>query len=1571
MKHNIVFSFRLALLMSLMTFQLNIARASHAMGADITYTCLGNNQYEFTMSFYRDCFGIPAPLTMGLDISNGCGLPNPTVTLQQTGPVIQISPVCPTATTTCNGGTFTGIEQYTYTGVVTLPGPCADWTFGHAESARNAAITTITGAGSDNLYVYTSLNNTSGLCNNSPTFSNAPVPFACVGQRFCFNHGAFDLEGDSLAFQLITPLNNPGSTVTYLAGFSNLQPVLSNPPVSFDPISGDICMNPTQQDVTVFAVLVNEYRNGVLIGQVERDIQLTVLQCANHLPSITGMNGAPFFDHTICANTTDSFYIASIDPDAANTTVITWDQSIAGATMTMTGGHRDSAVFVWHPTTADISANPYCFTVTVQDDNCPYLGTQVYAFCITVQGVDVDAGPDVTVTCGATTNLTATASNGNGTYNYLWNPSGIAGPTLSGVGVGTYTVEVTSGTCHDYDTVNVVPGNGVPVAAFSFSNNCSGAPIQFTDNTTISGSGINSWTWDFGDFSTSALQNPTHQYTANGTYNVSLIVTTGAGCADTITQQITINTNVPTALFSAPAICQNGTMNFTDQSSGSPINWSWNFGDPSGNNTSVLQNTSHIYATPGNYTVTLIVTNAAGCSNQVQQSVTVNSNPTVSVTDPQICVGDQATLSAPAGFTTYNWDNVDFNQSITVTPVTTTNYSLTVTDNNSCQAIDVVTVTVNPLPIPDAGLNQTICAGTNTTITATGGGTYNWTPGNISLASTVVNPITTTTYIVTVTSAAGCIASDQMTITVNPIPVVDANGDQGICKGSSATLNVANGSGNIVWNPGGFNTSSITVAPLTTTTYTLTISDAIGCAASDTFTINVNPIPVAAFTTSAPVCINNTVSFTDQSSIPSGAIASWIWDLGNGSTASTQNASSLYTGSGSFNAQLIITSNVGCKDTVINAFTVFANPIADAGLDQHICPGANATLTGSGGVSYNWTPGNLTNASINVSPGTDTQYQLTVTDANGCQNTDAASVIINPVPVANAGSDQSICFGTTTTLNATGGGTYVWTPGSANTSSLNITPNSTGTYSVTVTNSDGCTSSDAVTIQVNPIPVAAFASSGAVCEDYGVSFTDNSNVASGTIASWNWNFGNGVSSATQNPSLVYTDPGNFTVNLVVISDQGCSDTVQMQQAIWATPVSAFVNTNVCLGLPIDFTGTSTISDGSALDYAWNLGDNSTSAQSTFAHQYANYGAYPVTLITASVNGCRDTVTALANVFALPDAQFSVGTICEETNATFQNTSTIGDGAISTYFWTFGDNGVGTSSSPLHTYSDPGLYQISLLVSSDHGCQDSTYGTVKVLPNPVVDFETEDVCQGFEVNFRDLSIASLGNIVTYQWNFGDGTIDPTQNPIHTYLAPGFYTVSLMAVNDSGCSATMTQPDAVHIFPSPVAQFNHNSSEANDLIPMVNFVNQTSSAGLFFWDFGDGDTSMMYSPTHTYPSVGTYEVQLITIDLNGCVDTTYRLIEIRPNSSVYIPNTFTPNGDTRNDLFQVFTWNVKNLDVSVYDRWGLKICEWNSLAGGWDGNVNGNPAQADTYVYRVSTVDINDKKEVRVGHVSLVR
>ncbi|HNH67225.1 MAG TPA: hypothetical protein PLB72_10300, partial [Bacteroidia bacterium] len=191
--------------------------ATHSMGADLTYECVGGNNYKIRVAFYRDCIGINAPNSVNVTISSAsCGQRFTRTLFPVPGTGQEITPLCPNALSTCKGGVFTGIQEWVYERVVTLPAQCTDWTFSYELCCRNAAINTITNPLTNTFYIYATLNNTISPCNTSPVFSNKPVPFACLGQELCFNHGASDADGDSLVYELITPKQNDSTDVSYI-----------------------------------------------------------------------------------------------------------------------------------------------------------------------------------------------------------------------------------------------------------------------------------------------------------------------------------------------------------------------------------------------------------------------------------------------------------------------------------------------------------------------------------------------------------------------------------------------------------------------------------------------------------------------------------------------------------------------------------------------------------------------------------------------------------------------------------------------------------------------------------------------------------------------------------------------------------------------------------------------------------------------------------------------------------------------------------------------------------------------------------------------------------------------------------------------------------------------------------------------------------------------------------------------------------------------------------------------------------------------------------------------------------
>ncbi|MBK7968083.1 MAG: PKD domain-containing protein [Bacteroidetes bacterium] len=1980
----------------LLMMQFREARASHAMGADLTYECLGGNTYRIRVSFYRDCIGIPAPNNVFVNIrSVTCGQ-NLGITCDPIpGTGQEVTPLCPSAISSCNGGIFTGIQEWVYEGVVTLPMQCTDWVFSYNLCCRNAAITTITNPGTSTFYIYASLNNTISPCNTSPTFSNKPVPFACVGQQYCFNHGAFDADGDSLVYSLITPYQNATTTVDYIPPFNATDPLTSAPAVTFNPATGDICMTPQNLEVTVMAVLVSEYRNGVLIGTVERDIQITVLSCNNTLPTLSGINGTNNFDITVCAGEQLCFDILSTDPDPGQNVFINWDGSIPAGTFTSNGATRPTGTFCWTPTQADISSNPYCFTVRVNDDACPMIGAQIYSYCINVIGINVNAGPDQFIACNDLATVNVTASGGTGNYTYLWS-NGITLP-IQTVGVGTYIVTVNDGVCSNQDTV-VVANAFEPTAAFTAVGTCPNTPVQFTDQSTLPGGTIISWNWNFDDGGTSTIQNPIHQFPGPGTYNVSLIIETSFGCIDTVVVPVTI-APPPVAAFNVGQGCAGTSLTFNNTTTPpGNYNWLWNFGNGTG---STLQNPGVVYANPGTYTVTLVAGDTTGCADSTVQQVVINplpipaftysaiacqggnitfvdssngnggtitgwnwtfgngqtsngSNPVINYPNPGnydvtlvvtnsfgctasilqtiainpppvanaganqiICLGGTATLVASGGVS-YSWSPGGYTTDvINVSPSSNTTYTVTVTDANGCTATATVNVNVNPLPVINVSPSQSTCLGQSVTLTATGGVSYNWSPSGNTTGTITVSPGSSTTYAVTGTNANGCSATNFVSVTVNPLPNVNLSnlficagissslnagnpgstylwsngqttqsipvsspgvysvtvtnqygctgGDSSVvsqggtivnnltnvafCAGGSAVLDAGNPGNSFLWSNG---STSQTITVSAAGAYSVTITDANGCSGTLSTTVNVNPLPDAQFTPN-DVCINEPMQFMDVSTIgsgsitgwswsfgdgnvsqqqnpshfypssgafavtlvvtsnmgcvdsliktfnvfplpaanftflnscegsavnftntsttsvgnitgwqwsfgdgttasqqhpshvfgtpgiypvdllittaggcvdsiqkqitisplpvasftagqsckgspvafnstsgvPGGVLSSWFWDFGNGTTSTLQNPSAVYNNSGTYNVSLIVTSSNGCNDTISQPVLINPLPVADAGSPQILCRGTSATLNATGGVSYLWSngsatqstsvtpvvnstyqvtvtdvngctstdsvrvyinnlpnvfagpdkticagtpvtlnvtgalinvwmPGNITGNSVSVSPLQTTTYIVTGTSSNGCINTDTVTVNVNPLPLANAGPDQMICEGTTATITATGGVSYQWTPTGASTASIYVNPlmptvyavqvtdangckawdsvsvginptpiadlspaficigtttildaenpgssylwspngettqtilvsdsgyydviiispngcigyagttvtvggnglsanptnvqicdgettvlsagnptatylwsngattqtinvSTAGSYTVTITDVYGCSASFASNVVTNPVPALAFVSSP-TCESNITLFTNTTTLASGNITGWLWDFGDGNSSNAQAPSNLYATPGTYNVTLSATTGMGCTSQLSLPVTVEPMPVAAFGNTVACLGSGTIFTDSSQISSGAIANWNWNFGDGTVSTDQNPVHTYNAPGVYTASLLVASTNGCSDSITAQVQVYDTPLPQFSLSNVCDGTAVNFTNSSVISDGVISGYNWDFGDGSTDTSANPTYQYSNAGTFNVTLTAVSDLGCSASLSQPVTIYSNPQTSITATPVCEGIATSFTGNTTVTNANISNVYWSFGDGGSSNLQNPTHLFAGNGTYQVLLTATSDQGCvdSAMAT----VTVYPVPAAAFNgsdaclYSSVNLSDLSTIA-----SGSIVNWNWNLGDGNSSSVQNPVHSFATPGSYQISLLVTTDQGCTDSIQAQINVYP-------------------------------------------------------------------------------------------
>ena len=555
-----------------------------------------------------------------------------------------------------------------------------------------------------------------------------------------------------------------------------------------------------------------------------------------------------------------------------------------------------------------------------------------------------------TICSGQPGTVTATVSPAMaGTYT--WN-TGATGATLSASPNATtiYTVTFTpTGGCPGSASAAITV-NPTPVLTVSNATICSGQSATLTASSTVAGG---TFTWNPGGINGSTL-NVTPLTTT--TYTVSY--SSPAGCAAVnVNGTVTVNPT-PSVTVNNLTICngQSATLTATPTVPGGT--YTWNTGATS---QSISVNPST------NTTYTVNYSTAAGCAAaSASGTVTVNPSPVLTATNATICAGQTATLQAtattPGGTFTWNPGGIS-GSSLTVSPATTTTYTLSYTSGAGCNAPNITsTVTVNPVATVSVN-SPTICDGNSATLTATPsipGGTYLWNTG-ATTASITVNPNTTTTYSVVYTSTAGCASpSASGTLTVNPTPVVSVNNDT-ICIGQTGSLSAVSTlpNGSFSWNPGGFTTPTIQVSPQQTTTYTVVFTSNLNCpSAPVSGTITVNPNP-AITVSNVAICFGQTATLTATTSIP-GGIFTWTPGNANGATL-TVNPASTTTYTVNYSA------GTGCA-AVPQTATVTVNPIPTIVIpNDTICAGQTGTLTATPSVpngTYSWTPGGQTTPAI-------------------------------------------------------------------------------------------------------------------------------------------------------------------------------------------------------------------------------------------------------------------------------------------------------------------------------------------------------------------------------------------------------------------------------------------------------------------------------------------------------------------------------------------------------------------------------------------------------------------------------
>jgi PKD repeat protein len=822
-----------------------------------------------------------------------------------------------------------------------------------------------------------------------------------------------------------------------------------------------------------------------------------------------------------------------------------------------------------------------------------------------------------------------------------------------------------------------------PDADFTANRTTGNAPmdVKFTD---LSTNGPTSWTWTFGDGSTSSDQNPVHTYTAAGTYTVNLTVANECG-GDIASKPMYITVSpcpLPDANFTANQTTGRAPLDiqFTDLSTGSPISWAWSFGDGS---SSSARNPIHTYTAAGTYTVSLTVTNECGADTSVKEAYIIvspcplpDANFTANQTTGRAPLDVQFTDLSTGSPVSWAWSFGDGSSSGDQNPVHTYTaagtYTVSLTVTNECggdTSVKEAYIIVSPCPLPDANF------------------TANQTTGRAPLDVQFTDLSTGSPISWAWSFGDGSSSGDQ-----NPVHTYTAAG-----------------------------------------TYTVSLTVTNECGA-DTYEkacyIQVSPCPlpdaifVANQTTGrAPLDIQ----FTDLST---GSPISWAWNFGDNSTSGDQNPVHTYTAAGTYTVSLTVTNECGADTSVKEAYiTVSPCPLPDANFTANQTTGRApldiqfTDLSTGSPVSWAWSFGDGSSSSARNPVHTYTAegtYSVSLTVTNECgadTSVKEAYIIVSPCPLPDANFTANQTTGRApldiqfTDLSTGSPVSWAWSFGDGSSSSARnpvhtYTAEGTYTVSLTVTNECGAdTSVKEAYIIVSPCPLpdadfTANQTTGRAPLD--VQFTD---LSTGSPISWAWSFGDGTTSESQNPVHRYTQFGTYTVSLTVTNECGADTQVKMGYIVVTptgpVPHACFTMTPTVGYAPLTVTFID-LSQRNPERWEWDFGDGSTSTERNPVHVFTSEGKYVITLTVYSSGGSSTYSRALwvlprnpPKAFFVADKTFGISPLTVHFTDSSLNSPT-------SWAWDFGEGNQSALQNPTHTFYEAGTYKVTLTVSNSAG-----------------------------------------------------------------------------------------------------------------------------------------------------------------------------------------------------------------------------------------------------------------------------
>lgn len=1009
--------------------------------------------------------------------------------------------------------------------------------------------------------------------------------------------------------------------------------------------------------------------------------------------------------------------------------------------------------------------------------------------------------------------------------------------------------------------------------------------------------------------------------------------------------------------FNRQGVCDTGIVCFTSTSSTNfdsvyITSYLWDFGDGT---TSTDTNPCHRYNTSGNFSVSLTGENSLGCSQTHRRNLYIPSSPQAFFTlnDSSGCVNDNLRLwgdaitndstfvdtwdwqiPAPASPpNSYNTQNV----SKTIAPGTY-QVVLTVTDTFGCQDTSIKQVIVRPLPNAVAGNDTIICFGDSIQLNATGGVSYAWVAvaylSDTSVSNPFARPTSLSQYIVEVTDAFNCRAKDTIAIDVSQISanfVADT-----VClldsthfRSLSTTTNASISS--YQWD---FDDATIGSGSIISHLYSIpqmfnvvhTVANTFGCSADTTLPVYVSPIPQADFGY-RDTCAGSVVSFTDSSLAGFGNIVKWIWSFGDNTFDTiSQHPQHTYAVAGTYNVGLQVFNIAGCFDTIVKSITIFSNPTANFTMDS-VCLGlptsfVNTSSAGSGAIDYAFWDFDF------PSPTQDTSTQSpNVTFTFAVAGFHDVNLMIRDVNGCTSAITKS---------------TFVFTP---------------------------------------PTSLFSFVNT---CLGQTTDFTNQSTVGTSPITLNSWLFDSApfVVNST-NTTRAYSSVGLYPVALVVEDSKGCKDTSIQQVEIFDVPTAGLTisDTAFCEGEQITLTDASTDGVSSPIgQQVWDMESNGTADYNvaTFNHTYNTGGTYTILHIVIDGNQCRDTITKLVTVYNNPSASFVYNLKCVNQTTVFTSTSSEGDAPITQVNWTFPGptNSVNTPAN--FVFTTPGINSITLQVEDANGCIDQVTSTVNIDVPPIISISPTDttLCLG-----QNALLSVQGTFSSISWS-PSNWLDRADTSVA--IATPLNTIRyIVTANNGTCAPTYDTILVTVVQPIPIEL----SATPNQIFIGLNSDLLAKYAGIIDSIVWSPDSTLscrtcktpIASPTATTTYRATIYYSRNGITCSNESEITITVVQTCGDEIVFIPNTFTPNGDGFNDVFRIRGNGISRINhLRVYDRWGKNVFETenespNSSKAHWDGTLynNGKELNPDVFVYSYEIQCVNGQTFSGKGNVTLLR